>query len=57
VVKAKSKQQQNGQNQKKISPFPFCFCPAEGNSDVLPRTGGAKAKCQNLEWQKKIGQK
>jgi hypothetical protein len=28
----------------------LCFCPSMGGN-------GAKAKCQNLEWQKQTGQK
>jgi hypothetical protein len=36
--------------------FILFFCPTEGKNDVLPRSWGAKAKGQKLEWQKKNGQ-
>jgi hypothetical protein len=34
--------------------FHFVFAP-QGKTDVLPGTGGAKAKCQNLSGKSKMG--
>jgi hypothetical protein len=36
----------------KFHHFSFVFCTTDGKNDILPETCGAKAKYQNLEWQK-----